>query len=257
LALLHAQADQGQSVDASVFRLRALPRPDSLPRYLPDDQWQRLEAFVQAQRADPRPTGRLEQACFWLLAHTGLRASECVDLQVGDLDLSGGRLWVRQGKGQRDRVVYLSDPARQALRSYLGERTRHPASPLWLRSGGQPIASHWLVSHIAALGQAAGVPAVTPHRLRHTLATRLLNGGMAITSIQKLLGHEHLDTTLIYACLLDTTVAADYRRAMRQIERHPMPLSDVPEAAANWPIRQPAESVGLVADRKVLLDNSI
>jgi site-specific recombinase XerD len=257
LALLHAQADQGQPIDASVFRLRALPRPDSLPRYLPEDQWRRLEAFVQAQLDDPSPTSRLEQACFFVLAHTGLRASECVDLRVGDLDLSGGRLWVRQGKGQRDRVVYLSDRARQALVSYLGERQPHPASPLWLRPGGQPIGYPWLITHIAALGAAAGVEAVTPHRLRHTLATRLLNGGMEITSIQKLLGHEHLDTTLIYARVLDTTVEADYRRAMRQIEQRQMPLSDVPETAANWPTRQPAVSVEPVAIGKVLLDNSI
>jgi site-specific recombinase XerD len=246
VALLRAQAEQDQPVDASVFRLRPLPCPDSLPRYLPEDDWQRLETFVQAQRDDPSPTGRLERACFWVLAHTGLRASECVDLRVGDLDWSGGRLWVRQGKGQRDRVVYLSDATRQALRRYLGERVRHPASPLWLKPDGTPIGYRWLVTHIIALGQAAGVPGVTPHRLRHTLATRLLNGGMEITSIQKLLGHEHLDTTLIYARVLDTTVEADYRRAMRQIEQHQMPLSSTAEPAPHWP-----------AKPKVPIDNSV
>ena len=65
------------------------------------------------------------------------------------------------------------------------------------RPTGQPLTDGWLQDHIAALGQAAGVPDVSPQRLRHTLATRLLNAGMDITRIQKLLGHKHRDTTLI------------------------------------------------------------
>src|SRR3972149_11307169 len=73
------------------------------------------------------------------------------------------------------------------------------------------------------------------HRPSHTLAPRLLNAGMDITRIQKLLGHVHLDTTLIYARALDTTVEADYRQAMSQIEHRQMPLSDTPIPADSWP----------------------
>ena len=255
LALLRDWADQGQPVEASVFRLRALPQPERLPRHLSEDEAQHLEAHHRARLDDPDPLARLETACFFILAHTGLRASECVDLQTQDLDLITDRLVVRQGKGQRDRIVYLSDTARQAVMWYLAGTARPANAPLWLRPNGQPVSYQWLYGHVCALGEAAGVPEVTPHRLRHTLATRLLNAGMDVTRIQKLLGHEHLNTTMIYARVLDSTLEADYRRAMTQIERQQMPLSDIPQPAANWPRRQLAERPSVPTDSP--LDNSV
>lgn len=257
LGLLREQADRGHAVDGSVFRLHPLPRPDSLPRYLNEDESQRLEAYVQQRLAqrEADPLSRLENACFFVLAHTGLRARECTDLLFQDLDLPSRRLMVRQGKGQRDRVVYLSERASQALTAYLKEAPFSPTTPLWIKPNGQPITDGWLRDHIAGVGEAAGVSNVTPHRLRHTLATRLLNTGMDITRIQKLLGHEHLDTTLIYARALDTTVEADYRRAMGQIERQQMPLSDEPLPMANWPTQMSAERNQIF--KELALDNSV
>jgi site-specific recombinase XerD len=257
LGLLREQADRDQLVEGSVFRLRPLPHPDSLPRYLNPDASQRLEAHVQQRLVlrEANPLSRLENACFFVLAHTGLRARECTDLLFQDLDLPGRRLMVRQGKGQRDRVVYLSEVASQALTAYLEGTPFSPTTPLWLKPNGQPITDSWLRDHMAALSEAAGVPHVTPHRLRHTLATRLLNAGMDITRIQKLLGHEHLDTTLIYARALDTTVEADYRQAMRQIEHRQMPLSDTPIAADSWPTQAAAEHDQIF--KELTLDNSV
>lgn len=255
LALLHERAEQGHPVEASVFRLRALPRPDSLPRHLTEAESQQLETHVLGQLDSPDPQVRLENACFWVLAHTGLRASECVDLLVQDLDLPAGRLVVRQGKGQRDRVVYLSDTASQALTGYLAGSARRPDDPLWLKPGGAPITYGWLYERVVAFGEASGVSHLTPHRLRHTLATRLLNAGMDVTRIQKLLGHEQLNTTMIYARVLDTTVEADYRQAMRQLEQRQMPLSTTPEAAEGWPTDCTKEQVAALA--KMTLDNSV
>jgi hypothetical protein len=100
----------------------------------------------------------------------------------------------------------------------------------------QPNCYRWLAGHLTKLAQAAGQIAVTPHWLRHTLATRLLNVGIKESRIQKLLGHEHLTTTMIYARVLDTTVEADYRQAMRHIERQQMPLSSTPDLVSNWPV---------------------
>lgn len=255
LGLLRQQADRGQRVEDSVFRLHALPRPDSLPRALSEENYQRLEAYVQNRLNSSDPRIRLENACFFVLAHTGVRVAECVDLQVQDLNLAAGRLTVRQGKGQRDRVVYLSDLARQAMICYVGPTPRDPTDPVWTRPTGEPITDGWVREHIAALGQAAGVPEVFPHRLRHTLATRLLNAGMDITRIQKLLGHEDISTTMIYARVHDATVELDYRQAMHKIEHQQLPLSNVPIPVANWPTQTAVEHEQIF---KVLaLDNSV
>jgi site-specific recombinase XerD len=261
LALLREQADQGQPVDGSLFRLRPLPRPEALPRHLSEAESQQLETFLHHRLDTPDPLLRLENLCLALLAHTGLRAGELLDLQFQDLDLSGRRLIVRQGKGLRDRVVYLSSLAGQALVRYLDGTTRPPTAPLLTRPAGQACSYSWLRAHLAACGQAAGVPGLTAHRLRHTLATRLLNAGMDITRIQKLLGHEQVTTTQIYARVLDPTVQADYYQAMSKIEQSQMPLSNTPLPVPDWPTYQTAQShhtqtdVGYVVQSK--FDNSV
>lgn len=252
LTLLQERADQDQPVEASVFRLRPLPRPDSLPRHLDESEAGQLEAYVRARLDQQDPQTRLENACFFVLAHTGLRASELIDLCHQDLDLDGGRLWVRAGKGERDRVVYLSETARFALQRYLAGGSPPPTAPLFTHPNGRPLSYMWLYVHLLQLGQAAQVSQVTSHRLRHTLATRLLNVGMEITRIQKLLGHEHLDTTMIYARVYEPTVEADYRKAMRIIEQRQMPLSDTPLPAEGWPSSR--KTIVNVRDN---LDNSV
>jgi len=211
-------ADQQQPVDNSIFRLRSLPRPKSLPRHLTEVESRQLETFLFDRLHTTQPRQRLENACIWLMLHSGLRAGECADLRDQDLDLPGKRLIVRQGKGQRDRVVYLSATACQAIHLYLDETVRHPSDLLWLQPNGRSISTDWLRQHVAAVGKAAGIENLHPHRLRHTCATRLLNAGMDITRIQKLLGHEMLSTTMIYARVQDTTLETDYRQAMLRIE---------------------------------------
>lgn len=236
MAILHHQAEQGQAVAPSLFRLRPLARPDSLPRHLSEADSQKLTRFVQHRFDSPEPLVRLENASFFVLAHSGLRTSEWLDLQYQDLDLKAKRLTVRLGKGQRDRVVPLSETACQALQRYLSPVNAAPTTPLWLHpTTHRPLTASWLAYHLRALGQAAGVLGLSPNRLRHTLATRLLNAGMAITRIQKLLGHENIQTTMIYARVLDTTLEADYRQAMHKIEGQQMPLATTPELVANWP----------------------
>ncbi len=239
---LREQAEGGIPVDDSIFRLRHLKAAPPLPRCLPEADCLRLEVCARQRLSQPDLETRLETACFFVLAHTGLRASECVQLQTRDLDLSGQRLTIRAGKGHKDRTVYLSDLACQALRAYLGETPRPSASALWVHANGRPLSYRDLLDSVAALGQAAGVANVTPHRLRHSLATRLLNAGMDITRIQKLLGHTELKTTMAYAQVLDLTLEADYRQAMSQIERRQPPLSTTPELVANWPMSAGTEA---------------
>ncbi len=215
-ALLRELQEQDIAIDPAVFRLRDLVQPQRLPRYLPEPDIRRLESYVHARLATADGLIRLENACFFMLAHTGMRAGECVELLIQDIDWAGQRVLIREGKGRRDRMVYLSDTLQQAMRLYLA--TSQPTGALFVRpDNGRPLTYSWLAECIKALGQAVNVT-VTPHQLRHTFATRLLNVGLKESTIQKLLGHQHLSTTMIYARISDTTVEADYRQAMSKIE---------------------------------------
>jgi site-specific recombinase XerD len=256
LALAHDLADQDQPIPANLFRLRHLPRPDALPRHLSEGESQQLDIYLQRQLSRSDPLTRLDTACLAILAHTGLRASELIDLQFQDLDRSADRLLVRQGKGSRDRVVYLSKLAHQALAGYLGGVSHLPTAPLLTRPDGRALTYTWLRAHVAAVGLATGVADLTAHRLRHTLATRLLNAGMDITRIQKLLGHAHLSTTLVYARIQNATVEADYRQAMAKIELQQPPLSDTPLLMANWPTQPAVEPADHIFKERTL-DNSV
>ncbi len=199
---------------------------------------------------------RLENAVVFVLAHTGLRLRECADLRRHDLDLPAHRLLVRQGKGQRDRVVYLSNTAAHALTLYLDQQPLAPSAPLWQLPTGHPLTLSWFCKLLPRLGTLAGLPHLTAHRLRHTFATRLLNAGMDITRIQKLLGHQYLNTTLIYARVSDTTVEADYRRAMPAIEHQQMPLATTPILVDQRPLTATAEP-DQVFFKELTLDSSV
>lgn len=228
MGLLRRRADGGQPVHPSVFRLRDVPRPAALPRFLSEEASQRLEMLLISWVDNPDPLIRLQLACLLVLLDTGIRSGECVDLLVGDVDLDSRRLLIRQGKGARDRVVYLSDRACQALRFYRQAQPLDATSPLWVLPNGRVMSQHWLQRQTKAIGLQAGIQDLHPHRLRHTFATRLLNAGMDVTRIQKLLGHDLLSTTMIYARLHDATLEQDYRTAMRTIELRSMPLSQMP-----------------------------
>jgi site-specific recombinase XerD len=234
IAIGRRLADQDQPLDNSIFRLHDLPRPQSLPRHLTEAESLQLEALLRSRMATTLAKERLENACMWIMLHSGLRVGECADLHYQDLDLPSKRLVIRVGKGQRDRVVYLSDVTCQAILIYLKDVDLQPVDFLLLQSSGKPLNEEWLRKHVAIIGKAAGIENLFPHRLRHTCATRLLNAGMDITRIQKLLGHEKLATTMIYARVQDATVENDYRQAMQLIERKQMPFSSEPVEVKDW-----------------------
>jgi site-specific recombinase XerD len=160
-----------------------------------------------------------------------MRLGELVDLRQGDLDLIGGRLRIDEGKGRKDRIVYLSATARQAVEHYLaGLPAQPPDAPLFYRVTGAPLAYRWVQFRLRQLGEEAGIAHVSPHRMRHTLATRLINQGVAVTTIQKILGHVDLNTTQRYARVADPSVEQDYQQAMLKIEQqaHALTLAPVP-----------------------------
>lgn len=251
LGIIRELAERDVAVDQSVFRVRYLPRPESLPKHLTEEESQRLENFIRERLNSSDVNQRLENACLLVMLHSGLRAGECVDLRLQDLDLAGQRLIIRQGKGQRDRLVYLSENACQAVQRYLSaqDSQRQPGDFVWLQKNGEPLSTAYLRYHVAGLGSAVGIEHLHPHRLRHTCATRLLNAGMDIVQIQHLLGHENLSTTMIYARVQDATVEADYRKFTNQIERQQIPLSTTPIALDSWPTQ--------VVNVQFAIDNSV
>ena len=145
-----------------------------------------------------------------------MRLSEVEELRLEELDLAGRKLIVRQSKGMKDRAVLMTDTTVRALQEYLVVRGPGPTDHVFLYRN-QPVCKDLIRSRIKAAGSRVGVK-VSPHRLRHTAATQLLNAGCRVTSIQKFLGHKALNTTMVYARVHDKTVAEDYYGAMEQVE---------------------------------------
>lgn len=136
----------------------------------------------------------------------GLRVSEAANLKVRDLDGERKVLWVRGGKGNKDRQVMLADPLREVLAAYW--RWKRPTS--WLFPGaipGQPISTKTVFLTCRNAARLAGIAKpVHPHSLRHAFATHLLDDGVNLVVIQALLGHANLKTTARYLHVADSTV---------------------------------------------------
>jgi site-specific recombinase XerD len=225
LALLRVLSEQGEPIAPGLLRIERPPLSDVLPRALNESEAQRVETCARQWLLRDSTDAARDVACYFLLAHTGMRSCELLDLRQADVDLASRRVRIRHGKQERERIVYLTATAATAVRRYL-ERCPHPGHSLLLvTEQGAPLPSVWLRKRMEKLGHAAGVARVTPHRLRHTFATRLINEGVPITTLQKLLGHRFLSTTQIYARVHDVTVERDYRRAMERLEQtHGIPV---------------------------------
>jgi site-specific recombinase XerD len=241
--LLYLQ-EQDYHVPQALLHLPTLKQPDRLPRFLTDEQMRCLRdeferRVAQAQSPVQRRDALLDRAAFYLLWQGGLRLGEVEELRLQDLDLAGRKLMVRQGKGRKDRAVYITDTVVRVLEGYLAVRGMGPTDHVFLYRN---LAVHKDLIHcrIKYAGERAGVK-VTTHQLRHTCATQLLNAGCRVTSIQKFLGHRRLNSTMIYARVHDRTVAEDYYAAMTHIERRLDPsacsgqaLSTEADAASEW-----------------------
>jgi integrase/recombinase XerD len=213
--------DEGYNVPRSIFRMKLLTIPRRLPRPLSHDQVCRLERCIQAAIQDARTEYQRQLvvrdlACFYLLWHCGLRISEVCSLLVNDVDLPGRKLFIRNSKERKDRVVYISETAAKALRHHLDIRP-DPNSPHLFptRSGALKRGGLW--KKLRTYGRRCGVP-VTAQRLRHTFASQMLTAGMPVSSLQRYLGHELMDTTMIYAEVSDPLLQQDYYQGITEID---------------------------------------
>jgi site-specific recombinase XerD len=214
--------EEGYSVPHSLLKIPSMKQPDPLPRYLTDEQVKKLreelENNVQEAALDShRRLAVLVRAAFYLLWQAGLRCGEVEELRLEDLDLGQKRLSVRNGKGKKDRTVYLTETAIHALQEYLAVRGEGSGDHVFLYRNA-PLSKDLIRCRLKIAGKRIGVK-VYPHRLRHTCATQLLNAGCRVTSIQRFLGHRDLSSTMVYARAHDQTVAEDYFAAMERVEQ--------------------------------------
>lgn len=217
--LLHFLAELQRPVCRRMLKVEPLAEGPRLPRDVPVEQARLLlveiEADAGSEHRGIRRLGLMDRAWFLLMLHSGLRTGEVRRLRLGDVELGARRARIEQSKGLKDRLVCLSGPAVTALDSYL--EVRGPADDHVFTFRHAPLSYTYCAARLETYGRRCGLH-VTPHQLRHTCATLLLNAGAPILTVQTILGHRHVDTTLGYARLYDGTLAADYYRAMAQIE---------------------------------------
>ena len=200
---------------------RAIPAPrlpKTLPRAmtLPD-----TERLLDADEDAPFP--ERDRALFELLYATGLRVSEAAGLDVEDVDFTSRLLRV-VGKGNKERIAPFGETAGESLAAYLPERVRRrkgssaaereDGEPLFVNARGGRLTTRSMARLLKRRLRAAGLPAeISPHALRHSFATHLLEAGADLRAIQELLGHASLSTTQKYTHLDAAHLREVYRRA--------------------------------------------
>jgi len=200
-----------------------MPHPPLLPRGAP------TEAQVELLLAAPGPYlwGRRDRCLLEFLYCTGVRAGECVGVDLADLDLENGLVRVYSGKTKKERMVPFGDRLKQRLRTYLAEvrpdfkvRPGHEQA-LWLSKKGFRPRAMDVASTLRTYCRQTGL-SITPHTLRHAYATHLMLRGASVVAVQALLGHERISTTQRYTHLVPT----DLRREL--LATHPRGIRKKP-----------------------------
>lgn len=203
--------DEEVPLENPVIRGLMLREPHPLPRYLHDND---VELFLDSVLSIR------DRAIFMLMLRCGLRVQEVANLTLDVIDYRRSQILVRAGKGAKDRMVYISSDAAVALANYLRERPTTEEKQIFLaekgRCKGKPISVRAMQKRVEYYAEKSGVP-VTCHRLRHTMATNLLNADANIVSIQEILGHTKIKTTQRYSKLLNLKAQRDYFKAMETV----------------------------------------
>ena len=206
-----------------------LPRKENtLPRVLSEKDIARLIEMADVTTA----VGLRDRALMETLYATGIRHAEAYKLNLYDVDLVGCTLIVREGKGKRDRVVPLTEPAARWIRRYIAQARvelsagrNNSTQALWLAVGGRRLSYQMMAERIRDYANQAGLNA-TVHTFRHSCATHLLKHGASVRHIQQLLGHTGLETTEIYTHI----EIEDLKRVVeRAYERNTVALKDIKE----------------------------
>jgi len=193
----------------------ALRLSNPLPRYIRDENVTRLLSVINNRR---------DRAIFLLMLRCGLRVEEVADLTLPAIDFARSQLFVYEGKGGKDRVVYLSRDVGNALAVYLEARPSSRTKNIFLAEEkthrGKPLSVRGIQKRMEYYARQAGIK-VSCHQLRHTMATQLLNAEADLVTIQDLLGHTRIKTTQRYCKVSNLKVQRDYHKAIEKVmERH-------------------------------------
>lgn len=203
--------DQDISLENPIRRGMMLRVPSPLPRHLNDRD---VEHFFQ-HVTKPR-----DKAMFMLMLRCGLRVEEVAQLTLDAIDYSRSQIFVRSGKGNKDRVVYISHDAGAALAAYLRIRVTTREQRIFLvekgTHRGHPLSVRGIQKRVEYYARKSGV-SISCHQLRHTMATQLLNADADLVTIQDLLGHTRIKTTQRYCRLSNRKAQRDYYAAMERI----------------------------------------
>lgn len=188
-----------------------LREPHPLPRYLPDSD---AELFLNCI------SNKRDLAIFMLMLRCGIRVQEVANLTLDVIDYKRSQILIRAGKGAKDRMVFISTDAAVALARYLRERPVTEKKQIFLaekgRCKGKPISVRAIQKRVEHYAKISSV-LVTCHRLRHTMATQLLNANADLVSIQEILGHTKIKTTQRYSKLSNLKAQRDYFQAMEKV----------------------------------------
>ena len=183
-----------------------LPKP--LPKFLTEEEVDILFKCIQNKR---------DKSMFLLMLRCGLRVEEVTNLTLPVIDFNHKRILVLNGKFRKDRIVYMSADTVYALKDYLEIRPRSKVRQVFLvQKGlyrGRPISTRGIQKRIEKYATETGLT-VSCHRLRHTMATQLLNADAMLATVQELMGHDCIYSTQRYAKVLNPKVRRDYFKAM-------------------------------------------
>ena len=203
--------EEDLKINNPVKRNYNLRLPCPLPRYLRDEEVPRLFAQIKSCR---------DRAIFLLMLRCGLRLEEVASLELKAIDLPRAQLFVYGGKGGKDRVVYLSGDALEALSTYLKKRESSRARRVFLVEKGdytgRQLSMRGIQKRMEYYARKAGLR-VSCHQLRHTMATQLLNADADLVIIQDLLGHNQIRTTQRYCKVSNLKVQRDYHKAIGKV----------------------------------------
>ena len=188
----------------------------TLPKFLPEED---VTLLLDTAYKSGSNEGQRDAVIMELLYATGLRVGELVSLDLQDVDLSES--YIRcMGKGSKERIVHLYPKALEELRRYLksvriallGHRRAEPS--LFVNHRGERLTRQWVWTILKTYAQKAGIEQnITPHTLRHSFATHLLQNGASLRHVQELLGHSSISTTQVYTHLTNGYVQKEYAKS--------------------------------------------